>query len=228
MAETSTKPRNMEPEPEDPFKRYKNLILSFGRTYKRQLIVAAVAICAVFIVGAGVLYFLQQARSNASAMLIQITERYEAVDKDAGAQELEKIKEDFQSLIDEYGYTDAGNMALLQYAGLCFRTGDHGRALALYQRAYDAFEGNPHMSRLALNGMAYTHAAMGDNKKAISLFQKIVDDENPALKDQALFKLGLLYGRNGNPDKSRQAYERLVSEFPDSIFAPQARARLSG
>ncbi|MCF8036196.1 MAG: tetratricopeptide repeat protein [Desulfobacteraceae bacterium] len=230
MATESPRSRNTQQEPEayDSIQGYGKKILVRARLYQKQLIAAAAVFCVVLVVGAGVLYFLDRAEDNASAMLIQASQQYESMDKNADDAAFADIKQQFQTLIDEYGYTDAGKMAQLQYAGICYQTDDHDRALELYQRAHKAFKRNPHFSQLALNGMAYTQAAKGNDQEAISLFQQVVEDGSPALKAQALFQLGMLYSQTGNPQKSRQAYERLVSDFSDSIFAEPARSRISG
>ncbi|MCF8024242.1 MAG: tetratricopeptide repeat protein [Desulfobacteraceae bacterium] len=230
MAENSNRTRTPEPEAETPdfLQRYAARVQVFARAWKKQLIAAGAIFCAVIIVGAGVLYFLDQARDKASAMLISTTRHYENLDRSADKKELEKVKQEFRHLIDEYGYTDAAKIALLQYAGICYRTGDYEKAVSLYHRAYEEFKAKPRFRGLALNGMAHAHAAKGENEKAVEFYQQLVEDQYPELEDQALFNLGLLYSRTGKPEKSRKAYERLVSEYPDSIFAEPARDRLSG
>lgn len=230
MAEDTNKTRKSESEPEaqDVFQQSLARLQVFAKAWKKQLIAGAAVFCAALIVGAGVIYFLDQARDEASTRLIRITREYENLGPDAGAKEFDRIKQDFKELIDKYGYTDAAEMALLPYAGICFRTENYDRALSLYQRAYETFEADSRFRGLALNGMAYTHAAKGDNEKAVKLYQQLIEDQYTELEVQALFNLGLLYSRTGRPEKSREAYKRIVSEYPDSIFAEPARARLSG
>ncbi|MFW6271508.1 MAG: tetratricopeptide repeat protein [Desulfosalsimonas sp.] len=230
MTENSPKTRGPEqgPETDDPLKKYMAGIQAFARTRKKQLIAAAAILCAAVIVAAGAFYFLERARGNASAMLIQTTRQYEQLGENPDEKAIEKVKQDFEKLIDKYGYTSPAKVALLPYAGICYRTGDYQRALELYENAYETFENSPEFSSLALNGMAHAHAAMGENSKALSFFEKLVEDQNPALKDQALFNLGLLYSLTGDSEKSRRAYEQLVSDFPDSMFAEPAKDNLSG
>lgn len=230
MTENSTKTRSTEHEPEtdDPLQKYMARIQAFARTRKKQLIAAAAVLCAAAILAAGAFYFLEHARDNASAMLIQTTRQYEQLGENPDEKAIEKIKQNFEKLIDKYGYTRPAKVALLQYAGICYSTGDYPRALELYEKAYEAFENSSEFGSLALNGMAHAHTAMGENSKALTLFEKLAEDQNPALKDQALFNLGLLYGLTGNSEKSRRAYEQLVSDFPDSMFAEPAKDKLSG
>jgi len=46
---------------------------------------------------------------------------------------------------------------------------------------------------------------------------------NRPLADAALMKIGSVYAILGDNEKARKAYERLVAEYPESIFVPDAR-----
>ncbi|MCF8110229.1 MAG: tetratricopeptide repeat protein [Desulfobacteraceae bacterium] len=219
---------DQEPETDDPLQRFLARIKAFAIARQKQLTVAAAIVCVAVIAGAGVFYFLERARENASEMLIQTTRQYQQLGENPSEEEIERIRQNFEKLIEEYGYTGPAKVALLQYAGLCYRNGDYGRALELYEKAYEAFEDSFEFRSLALNGMAHAHAAMGEYEKALSFFEQVAGDQNQALRDQALFNLGLLYSRIGDSVKSRKAYEKLVNEFPGSIFAEPARDMLSG
>mgnify|MGYP006295844649 FL=1 len=119
-------------------------------------------------------------------------------------------------------------MALLQYAAVAYRAGNYDKALELYDAAWNEFKNNTQFNHLILSGLAYTHAAKNDPEKAISYFQQVVADENAILKDQALFHLGLLLDETGEPEKSADAYNRIVSDHPQSVYAEIAKAKLAG
>ncbi|MFP4668543.1 MAG: tetratricopeptide repeat protein [Desulfobacterales bacterium] len=219
---------DQEQETVDPLQRFLARIKAFVLARQKPLTIAAAIVCAAAIAGAGVYYFLERARESASAMLAQTTRQYEQLGENPDEEELEKIKQNYEKLIDEYGYTGPAKMALLQYAGLCYSTGDYRRALKLYEQAYEAFEKSFEFRCVALNGMAHANSAIGEHKKALSLFEQVAGDQNQALRDQALFNMGLLYSRTGDREKSLGAYEQLVEDFPDSIFAEPAKDKLSG
>ncbi len=46
------------------------------------------------------------------------------------------------------------------------------------------------------------------------------------LADAALMKLGSVYAILGDNEKARNAYERLIAEYPESIFVPDARIEI--
>lgn len=214
--------------PDDPAQQYIKRARQFVWAYKKPLVAAAATLCCVILVTGGLFYFLNRAENAASARLLEIMRQYRHIEEKSAPAAYADIKKNFKSLIEDYGYTDAGKMALLQYARLCHRTGDLDRALALYQSAWKEFKGNPRFDDLVLYGMAHVYAEKGDNEKAAEYFQRVVDNSGTALDDLALFNLGLVHERAGNTEKSRQAFEKIVSDYSDSIYAQVAKARLSG
>jgi tetratricopeptide (TPR) repeat protein len=230
MAEKKTGPADTGHSelPDDPLQQFLKKIAGFVRTYQKQLIIAGAGLLCLVLVLSGVFYFLGQAQNNASARLLEITRQAGAIDSEQSPEAYEGIKDRYRALIEDYGYTDAGEMALLRYAALCLETGEPDRALSLYETAWKKMKNNEQFNFLVLNGMAHAHAAMADYEQAISYFQQVLENQSTVLDDQALFNLGLLYEKTGAPEKSRQAFEQLVSEYSDSMFADAARARISG
>ena len=74
-------------------------------------------------------------------------------------------------------------------------------------------------------GLAYQQK--GDYPKAIEHYQKVVEGPDSALIDGALFNLGKLYNQLGKSEESRQAFERLSDEYPESMYADIAREKIS-
>jgi hypothetical protein len=73
---------------------------------------------------------------------------------------------------------------------------------------------------------------MEELKKAQAAFQSIVDAPRkapPGIRDRALFGLGrtLESMSNGSEDEAVKTYEKLVQEFPDSIYKKDAEERIA-
>ncbi len=230
MAEQNPRPAGAEPSelPDDPIQKYLKKVVTLALTYQKQLIVSGAALCCLVLVIAGVFYFLNRAENNASARLLEINQQAGLIDSDAGPGAYDGIKEKFASLVEDYSYTDTGKVALMQYASLCLESGDPDKALSVYETAWKKLKSNDEFNFLILNGMAHAHAAKGENEQAVSYFQKVVDNKSTVIDDMALFNLGLLHEELGDSEKSRQAFEKIVSDHADSIYADAARARISG
>ena len=87
----------------------------------------------------------------------------------------------------------------------------------------------------ALAGLAGLRSAQnymraGDFEEAIAGFQVVVDTEqydDKTVRSQALFWMGISYERINNLNEAYETYRRITFDFPDSIWAKQARGRLA-
>jgi len=81
----------------------------------------------------------------------------------------------------------------------------------------------PALARLAL---ADLQRRVGALDKAVELYRQLVDDAAfPLPRDHALMKLATTLEDARRTDEARAAYRRLTNEFPDSVYAPDARQR---
>ncbi len=70
--------------------------------------------------------------------------------------------------------------------------------------------------------------AMNNLDSAISVFQKITDEDNKNIyADKALYLLGEIYQFGlKNKAKAKEAYENLLAKFPNSLYLDDARAKI--
>jgi tetratricopeptide (TPR) repeat protein len=81
----------------------------------------------------------------------------------------------------------------------------------------------PSLARLAL---ADLHRRNGQPQKAIEAYQKMLDDSSFLLpRDHALLKLAAAQEDAAKLEEARTSYERLVQEYPGSVYAGEARQR---
>ena len=81
----------------------------------------------------------------------------------------------------------------------------------------------PSLARLAL---ADLHRRNGQPQKAIEAYQKMLEDSSFLLpRDHALLKLAAAQEDAARLEEARTSYERLVQEYPGSVYAGEARQR---
>ena len=129
---------------------------------------------------------------------------------------------DFDQLITSYSGQPAGRLGRLVYAHVQLTGGAPDKAIALYQKALKDFKHDPSLVNIIYNGLASAYEQKEATGEAIAYFEKISQGDGKVLRDRALFHLGRLYRLNNEMEKSREAYSRLVSDFPDSIYTPVA------
>lgn len=227
MAEDKNKEPSL-PQP-DQIEVYAKRILEFVKANQTAIAVAVSAVVLAAVAVSGVIYFQKRAEEKAQALLGTALSQAEAAAQQGNAAEARfaEIKPKLEEVINKYGSTAAGRAALVKYADLCYQTGDYDKAIEMYKKALDAYD-DGEIKNFILNGLAYAYENKDAYEEAATYFNRIVTNESAVMKDQALFNLGRIYGKMGRQEKQREAYDRIVSDYPDSMYYPLAREKLAG
>ncbi|MDY6904715.1 MAG: tetratricopeptide repeat protein [Thermodesulfobacteriota bacterium] len=195
----------------------------FVKKYSRQLAIGVGAIALIALIIAGSTYFSAKKEASASDMLAQVNRQFQA----APDTPLSDIKDRYLSVYEKYSGTVAGKIARIQYADICYKAGDLEAAVEAYQDALKHFKKGSITGNLLSASLGYAHEKNGDTETAIHNFQTVANDPDTPVKAYALFNLGRLYEDIGDMEKSREAYQRIVSDYPNSRAAEVAREKTS-
>ena len=141
-------------------------------------------------------------------------------DRDSFALALNGIGADyegFEAIIDQYGNTDAGNLAKA-YAGICYyNMGEPEKALDLLK----SFKGKDNMVSPAITGkIGDCYVEMGNTQEGISYFEKAAKEaDNDVVSPIYLKKAGLAYESLQQYDKAVQAYTTIKDKYYTSMEA---------
>ena len=166
---------------------------------------------------------------DASLLLHYATKTYEgeaAPGSMLPAGDLEVAEAEFQQVIDSYGRTEQADMARLYLARIALSRGqtDEGRT-ALVELARK--HGDDVIGRLANLDLISLRIASGQGAEVAADLEAMVTGQMSGLpRDVALYRLGVLYIEEGQPEKAKTYLEMLVEEFPESPFLSNARQRL--
>ncbi len=215
-------------EEPDPFLVFVGNMLEFVKKYQKQIMAAVGVVVAVAIVITGVIYYKNQSEDRAAMMLGKAIAKYNAIKKDESSFiAYEEVKKNFKAIAEKYGATGAGKAAIMQYADVCYLTKNYDEAIKIYNQALDAL-GKTEFKTMILSGLAYSYEGKADYEQAAKYFEMIVTDDAAVSKDQALFNLGRMYGKLGKPELEKEAFSRLVSEYPDSMYFNLASEKIAG
>lgn len=213
----------------DEFLTFSSKLLNYVMAHKMAIIGVFSGVLLALIIFSAVQYMGYRSENKAFALLGEAWGRYEAaLDEKTPAEAYSEVKADFEALLDDYGGTQAGAMGRVTYANIAYEAGEADQAAALYDEALASFDGAPDLKNLILSGLGYAHEERKAYKEAAAYFERIVAGESPVLKSEAYFNLGRLYGLLDEPEKSRDAYEKILSEYTDSIYADMVKERLAG
>jgi TolA-binding protein len=129
----------------------------------------------------------------------------------------------FVAVADRYPNTDAGIAARYQAAATLTALGRTGDAIQKYQEVIEK-AGNSVYARMAKLGIAHANATAGKFDAAISVYRELSSSATADLPvDGVLMQLAYAYQAAGKPADARQAYKRIVDEFPQSPYAADAK-----
>lgn len=226
MAAVQKKSRKELLKEPDEFLTTTGRALAWVAAHKRELRLAAAVVLAIAVLVSGWRAWENRQEAQAASLFSRALERAEAAGKPAEA--LQAAAGDLERLIADHGRRQGGRLARILYADLLYEAGEARRALEIYRAALDDFP-EPHTLRLQLlKSLAYCHLALGEAPAAIERFEEALALAQGSLREEILFHLGDLCFAQGQPEKGKGFFERLLREHPDSWYAGPVRARLAG
>ena len=139
---------------------------------------------------------------------------------------LEAALPKFMETADAYPNTDAGIAARYHASGILAQLGRYPEAEQRYQEVVDK-GGRTIYARTARLGLAGAQLAQNKFDSAIAIYRDLSTETNPQLPvDGVLMQLGQAYLRAGKGEDAARAFNRVVEEFPDSVYVADARREL--
>lgn len=214
-------------------------------TRGRDVGLIAVAVVLVVALIAGYVWWRQSREAKASIALAVALTVYEApvvpVAPPApgspmpvpqpGTYQTEQAKLDaalpkFVAAADQFPNTDAGVAARYHAAGILASLGRYAEAEQRYQEVVDK-AGREIYGRTARLGLADAQVAQGKFDPAIKLYQDLTTDSSSQLPiDGVLMQLGRVFAKAGKKDDAVRTFNRVVEEFPQSLYVADARREL--
>ena len=217
-------------------------VVETRKTDIARLAVAAVVIVAVV---AGYSWWRQSRNAKAGAALAQGLVIYEApvmtpeppkpgspmpIQQPGTFQsEQAKLEAALPKLLDaanQYPNTDAGIAARYYAASVLSALRRYSEAEQRFQEVADK-AGSKLYGRTARLGMAEAQVAQGKFDTAITIYREVSSDTKAGLPaDGVLMALGRACVQAGRKDEAARAFTRVVDEFPQSPYLPDARREL--
>lgn len=119
----------------------------------------------------------------------------------------------FKGILDEYGWTKAGDLANV-YAGICYyRLGDFKNAIH-YLKKFHADDVNESYAVKGLIGDCYVN--LGQTEEGISYFLKAADSQNDLVSPIYLKKAGIAYESLGKYKDALAIYTKIKEKYAQS------------
>jgi len=132
----------------------------------------------------------------------------------------------FKAAADAYPSTDAGLYARYQQASTQLAMGDAAQAASAYQQVINQ-AGSSIYGQMGKLGLAESQARAGKYDQAIDAFKELAQHKDgPLPVDGILMQLGRTYLDAGKRADAQQTFNRLVEEYPESPFTPDAKREI--
>jgi TolA-binding protein len=214
-------------------------------TRQRDIVsVVVVAVVAVVLVG-GYLWWRQSRNAHANTALAAALATYDApvVPPAAPApgspapvpqpgtfqtekEKLEAALPKFVEAANKYPNTDAGIAARYHAAAVLSAMGRSAEAEQRFKEVTDK-AGNSIYGRTAKMGLAEAMLAQGKYDAAIAIYTELSRDTASQIPvDSVLMQLGRAYRQAGKKEEAIRAFNRIVEEFPQSVYLTDARREM--
>lgn len=167
----------------------------------------------------GYIYYHQQQEQEANQKLGQILSVYEQ-ENFQQALDGTNNRAGLLTIADDYGNTDAGNLATFYAANALYQLEEYDRALTYFQR----FEkGQDFLGASAYAAQAAIHENKGNFQRAGELYEEAaVQYQNKLTAPRYLLNAGEAYEEAGQLQAAVEAYRQISDEYPESDQASTA------
>jgi TolA-binding protein len=132
----------------------------------------------------------------------------------------------FREAADRYPGTTPGLVARFHLAAILAGLGQYAEAEQRYQEVIDRGASTIY-ARTAKLGLADAQVAQGKYDNAINIYTELSRDPNSQIPvDSVLMQLGRAYSRANRKEEAARAFDRIVQEFPQSVYVADARREL--
>lgn len=213
----------------DEFITFTGRLIRFATQHKIHFVCAAAALFFLLITVSALRIFINKSEDNAFVLLGNAMRKYETILKESGAKTaFSEMEADFQEILKKYPRRNAGKFARVILANICYNADELDRAITLYARALEDFSDQPYIKNFILNGLGHSYESKKDYEMAATYFDRLAFRTDSILKEEALFHLGWLYDKLGNKSESQEAFLKLLSDYPESIYIEMIQERMSG
>jgi tetratricopeptide (TPR) repeat protein len=231
MAKKIKKTRKELLKEPDEFITISGKIIGFLVDHKNQITYALGIIVALALIFSGYRFFSIRSENKASTLLDQGLAKYEKFKNDKQPVEAyDQVSADFQLILDKYGSKNNGMIARLTYANICYKAGKYEQAIELYKKSLKDFEENQTIYNQVIGSLGYTYEQQADYANAVSYFEQLssAPDTIMIMRGEAFYHLGWLYDKLGNAEKSKEAYNKIISDHQDFIYIDLVKERMAG
>lgn len=215
--------------------------VDYAESHVRTILYAVGGVLALLAIGVGIYFFLGSRARKANEALSYALKVDQAPIQATGAKPDDKVepsfateaardaksKELFTALHDDFGGTEAGDVAALYLAQIAADEGQLDRARELWNDFVDGHGDHALAGEARLNLFALDRK-QGKGEELVTRLRGMLEESEPPLpKDVLLHEMAVTQEQLGRPQEAVQAYQQIVDDYPQSPYRQDAQQKLS-
>jgi predicted negative regulator of RcsB-dependent stress response len=172
----------------------------------------------------GYSFYQQRANEEATAQFLAAVKNIESMEKEGEEKvaAMKKAEAELQTVASNFSRTRVAVLANIYAGHLALETNEPQAALKSYQNAINAMDQHDQLRALAVIGLGYAQERNGDANAALKSFESVINSKENAGKDLSLFEAARIATDLKEYDKAKEYRERLLKEFPNSVYEKNA------
>jgi outer membrane protein assembly factor BamD (BamD/ComL family) len=215
--------------------------VEYAESHARTILYALVGALALLVVGLALYFWLGSRSENANEALAYAIRVQQAPIEATGAKPQDRMapsfateaarqaraRELFQEVHDDFGGTDAGDVAGLYLAQIAAQEGQLDRARELWTAFVDEHGDHALAGEARLNLIGLDRQQGQGDELATRLRAMLEEAEPPLPKDILLHELGLTLEQLNRTQEAVQVYQQILDDYPQSPYRQDAQQKVS-
>jgi predicted negative regulator of RcsB-dependent stress response len=198
-------------------------LMSWVHDHKVLVTFGIVTIIGIGIAWSAYSFYQRRMDEQASSAYINIVRKFENSKTNNASGDNKEIQKELSELVSRFKNTKVASLANLWAGHLALRDNDAKASVEFYHNALQNISSGDELYPLVLIGLGYAEESNGQKNEALSRFISVAELEgNNAGKDLALWEAARLAKENSDVEKAKTYINRLLAEFPSSVYEKNA------
>ena len=193
--------------------------------YKAPIIVGIIILLAIPL-SYGIYYNVREKKQDGFRNQIFSFTQKDLKDLNDGKLKPSDFINSFSNLLSETSYSKANLPVLLQSAEIMNSKNDLASAKGILELGQKHFSSGYEKILLGLK-LSAVYEDLGENDKAISLLEEMVDLKTKILEGKLYLDLGRLYKKMNNPVKAKEKFQYVLNNFDEEVYKKLAQLNLN-
>jgi predicted negative regulator of RcsB-dependent stress response len=215
--------------------------VEYAESHVMTIVYAVAGVLALVAIGTGIFYWRSHQSQAAGQALAKAVKIYQAPVVTTGAKPTDKESPSFateeahraaarkalQKVRDDYGSTDAADVANLYLAQIDSEEGKLAQARKIWQDFADAHPKHMLGAEARLN-LIHLDREQGKGEEVVKEVRAMLEKgDTPVPQDVLLHELGTTLEQLKRPQEAAQSYQRILDEFPQSPYRQEAQQKVA-